>query len=66
MGPIPSVATPNTPVRFTLTCINIIINYSIRVRTGGYKTTINGIPSMHPILINRAIGDWTEYKTLQQ
>jgi hypothetical protein len=65
VGPNPSVATINTPVRFTLTCTNIItVNYSIRVRTGGYKTTINGIPSMHPILINRAISDWSEYRTL--
>jgi hypothetical protein len=64
VGPIPSVATPNMTVRFILTCKNIIINYSIRVRAGGYKTTINGVPSMHPVLINRAISDWTEYKTL--
>ena len=64
VGPIPSDATPNTRVSFTLTCNTTIINYSIRVRNGGYITKIDGVPSMHIDPIKKAISDWTEYKTL--
>jgi hypothetical protein len=65
IGPSPSSATPNTAVNFILTCKSIInVNYSIRVRAGGYKTLVNGVPSLHPIPTRQAISEWSQYKTL--
>jgi hypothetical protein len=65
IGPSPSYAAPNISVTFILSCKSIInLNYSIRVRSGGYNTTNNGVPNIHSNPIRQAISDWSDYKTL--
>jgi len=59
-GPIPNIATINTPITFILTCKSYIQNYNMRVSAIGYVT-----PSvLNPTVNRRAISEYSTVATI--
>jgi hypothetical protein len=59
-GPIPNIATINTPITFILTCKSNIRNYNMRVSAIGYITPYD----LNPIINRRAISDYSTVATI--